>query len=222
MKLRTLPVAWIALLIADPVFGQGSMQSAVQPAKPLTLAQVWRMDATYTDARHGVTFRYPSVWKAETQFGYHAPALQDEVNGKPTAGFGYEEGGFPRGRIVGPYSAFNVEGFGIVYAAVPAAGAANCDAEAASLAETPKRQVARFGGRTFSEYETGEGGMSQSNSGSLYATYMQSVCYLFEIDVATASPDAADDIRGLSAAQMRILWGHLEDIMKSVRIRPVH
>ena len=95
-----------------PAYSQqtAAQQNTAQPSKPLTLAQVWTFDATYTDQQHGATFRYPSVWVPTTQPGYIPPALtaSDE---KPIAGFGYVEGGLPRERVVGPYSATNLEGF---------------------------------------------------------------------------------------------------------------
>ena len=193
-----------------------SAQKPAVPGAPFTLTQVWTLDATYSDEQHGVTFRYPRIWKPRAQFGYNPPALSDATP-KPIAGFGYEEGGFPRGRVVGPYSATNLEGFGIVYSAAPAANAAECDARANSMLEMSEHRTVVFGGRAFSEREKGEGGMSQSNSGKLYATYVHPNCYLFETDVATAS---ADDIRDLTRAQLRVIETHLLDIMKSVRIVP--
>jgi hypothetical protein len=193
-----------------------SAQKPAVPGAPFTLTQVWTLDATYSDEQHGVTFRYPRIWKPRAQFGYNPPALSDATP-KPIAGFGYEEGGFPRGRVVGPYSATNLEGFGIVYSAAAAANATECDARAAEISQTAEHRTVVFGGRTFSERETGEAGMSQSNSGKLYATYAHPNCYLFETDVAVAS---LDDIEGLTPAQLRFIYTHLLEIMKSVRIVP--
>jgi hypothetical protein len=191
-------------------------QNPALPRKPFTLAQVWTLDATYSDEQHGVTFRYPRIWKPTAQFGYNPPALTQETP-KPIAGFGYEEGGFPRDHVVGPYSTTNLEGFGIVYSAGPAANTAECDARANSISAMPEHRTVVFGGRAFSERETGEGGMSQSNSGKLYATYVHPYCYLFETDVAIAS---LDDVGGLTPAQQRFIDTHLLTIMKSVRIVP--
>ena len=194
-------------------------RNAQDPAlarKPFTLTQVWTLDATYSDKSHGVTFRYPRIWESATQFGYIPPALTQMIS-KPIAGFGYEEGGFPRNRVVGPYSTTNLEGFGIVYSAAPAANTTECDARATSISETPERRSVVFGGRAFSERDTGEGGMSQSNSGKLYATYVHPNCYLFETDVAVAS---LDDMSSLTPAQQRDIDSHLLTIMKSVRIVP--
>lgn len=186
------------------------------PGAPFALTQVWTLDATYSDEQHGVTFRYPRIWKPSAQFGYNSPALTDATP-KPIAGFGYEEGGFPRERVVGPYSTTNLEGFGIAYSAAAAANTAECDARAAEIAETTEHRTVVFGGRTFSGRETGEAGMSQSNSGKLYATYAHPNCYLFATDVAVAS---LDDIEGLTPAQLRFIDTHLLEIMKSVRIVP--
>jgi hypothetical protein len=195
------------------------MQAPAQSAKPFTLTQVWTFDATYTDQRHGVSFRYPSVWKPENQFGYVPPALTQSQD-EPIAGFGYEEGGFPRERVIGPYSATNLEGFGVVYSAVATANSAECESKASSLSSTAEHRVVRFHRRFFTEHETGGAGMSQSNSGKLYATYVRPTCYLFETDVAEASMGALEDISALTPAQEHFIETHLFDIMKSVRIEP--
>jgi hypothetical protein len=62
--------------------------------------------------------------------------------------------------------------------------------------------------------------MSQSIEGELYAAYVGSTCYLFETDVAMASPAALDDIQALTPAQLRDINVHLLNIMKSVRVMP--
>jgi hypothetical protein len=215
----------LTILIATQVHGQGAKHDVWQPAKPFTLTQVWALGATYTDPVRGVAFRHPSVWKAETEFGYHPGALALST---PIAGFGYEEGGFPRDSVVGPYTKTNLEGFGIVYSAVPVKDSAACDAWASSAAngdDSPsanagKHRRAVFGGRSFSTYEYVQAGMSQETSGELYATYARGICYLFETDVATASPGSLDDIDALTPAQNRGIDRHLLEIMKSVRIVP--
>ncbi len=214
LVLRALPPASLTLLLVVQTFGQ-----VQTPAKPLTLAQVWTLDVTYTDHRHGVTFRYPSSWKSTTQFGYHPPRLTNS-SATPIAGFGYSEGGFPRDRIVGPYAGTNLEGVGIVYSAVPAASAAECEAKAASVSDSPKHSQTAFGHREFSVYEAEGIGMSQSIAGELYATYGEHTCYLFETDRAVASPGALDNIQALTPAQLSSIDAHLLDIMKSVRIEP--
>ncbi len=212
-------ISVVAMLLSVALFAQGQgAASKEHTAKTLTLTQVWALDATYTDAQHGVTFHYPSVWQAETQFAYHPPALSRSDEDKPIAGFGYSEGGFPRGRFIGPYSESELEGVGFVYTAEPAASAAECEAKAASYSDSPKHTKVVIGGRTFSDYETGEGGMSQSISGDLYATYAQHTCYLFEADVAMVSAAVVDDIKPLDTAQMSAIFKRLTEIMKTVRI----
>jgi hypothetical protein len=179
-----------------------SAQNPAVPGAPFTLTQVWTLDATYSDEQHGVTFRYPRIGKPTAQFGYNSPVLT-ATTPKPIAGFGYEEGGFPRDRVVGPYSTTNLEGFGIVYSAAAAANTAECDARATEISETPVHRTVVFGGRAFSERDTGEAGMSQSNSGKLYATYVHPNCYLFETDVAIASLDDIDGLIASTAALYR-------------------
>jgi hypothetical protein len=215
--MRILALALFAFVGLPSISQQGrNTQNPRVPGKPFTLMQVWTLDATYSDELHGVTFRYPSIWKSTASFGYIPPALTSETP-KPITGFGYEEGGFPRERIVGPYSTTNLEGFGIVYSAAHASNTAECDARANSISDTSDHRTVVFGGRAFSERETGESAMSQSNSGKLYATYVHPNCYLFETDVATAS---ADNVQILTPAQLRVIEAHLLDIMKSVRIVP--
>jgi hypothetical protein len=219
--LRTLFIAPMALLLVVPQTpGQGNRQNPDAPKKPFTMAQVWTLDATYTDQQHGVTFRYPSIWEATTQFAYHPPALTESVEAKSIVGFGYSEGGFPRDEIVGPYSGTNLEGFGLVFSVVSAESASECEIKATSLSESDEHTRIVLGHRSFSVHETGEAGMSQSISGTLYVTYAGHFCYLFETDMAVASPGVLDDIRPLTTAQSRFIDKRLLDIMKSVRIVP--
>ena len=219
MTFRIVVIASFSLLLLSSAFGQGVLQTPVQSPKPFTLTQVWTCDATYTDQRHGVSFRYPSVWKSGTQFGYHPPALTQSQD-ESVAGFGYEEGGFPRESAIGPYTGTNLEGFGVVYSVVATTDAAECESKASSLSLTAKHRVVMLHGRSFTEHETGEGGMSQSAYGKLYATYVRPMCYLFETSVAQASMGALEDVSALTPAQQHSIDTHLFDIMKSVRIVP--
>jgi hypothetical protein len=190
--------------------------------KPFTISQVWTLNATYSDPQHGVSFRYPSVWKARTQFGYVSPALT-ESDEKPVAGFGYEEGSIPRSGVIGPYSATNLEGFGVLYSAVPAVNAIACEAAASSLATSlseAKRRAVFLGGRSFSEYDIDQSAMSQSNYGKLYATYLHPTCFFFETDMAVLEGGGSGGDQILTPEQLRTIEIHLLDIMKSVRIAP--
>jgi hypothetical protein len=120
------------LLHISQTSSQGAGQTSALPTRPLLLKQVFRLDATYyAEQQHGVTFRYPSVWGSTKQFGHHPPALTESGTAKLVAGFGYSEGGYPRDRIVGPYTGTNLEGFGLVYSAVQAASATECESKAA-------------------------------------------------------------------------------------------
>jgi hypothetical protein len=214
--LRVLLTTSLAFALVAQPSGQGP--GPYQPPKLLTLTQVWTLNGTYNDQQQGVSFRYPAVWQATTQFGYHPPALTRLDEAKPIAGFAYSEGDFPRSRLRGPYAATNLEGIGVVYSALPATSLAECKAKAASLSETPELAPVVFGDRSFSVYETGSAGMSQSISGKLYATYAGPTCYLFETDVAVISPGVVDGIQALTPAQLDFINTHLLDIMKSVRI----
>jgi hypothetical protein len=187
-------------------------------AKPLTLSQVWTLDGVYNDRPHGVSFRYPTSWQAETRFAQQPPLLTQSEVAAPLAGFAYSEGGFPRSKVVGPYSDTNLEGFGIVYSVVAAASASACESEAASVSASQKNSVVTFGGRSFRVYATAEAGMSQSLTGKLYATYVGANCYLFETDVAVVAPGVVDNVKALTSAQQQAIDAGLEAIMKSVQI----
>jgi hypothetical protein len=218
--LRVLLAASLALRLLALPSGQEPGHAPSEPQTPLTLAQVWTLNGTYNDPQHGVSFRYPAVWQATTQFAYHPPALVQSDVAKPIAGFGYSEGGFPRMHAVGPYAGTNLEGVGLVYSTVPAASVAVCKARAASMSGTSEGSPVTFGDRSFSVFATGSAGMSQSVSGKLYATYAAPTCYLFETDMAMVSPGVVDNIQALTLAQLRSIDTHLRDIMKTVRIVP--
>lgn len=214
-------LAMVFVLVPFPSSGGDSNSGEV--GKTPTLAQVWKQDGTYSDPAHGVTFRYPSVWGPSTQFGYWPPALEGSA-APPIAGFGYRVGGFPRTQDEKkrPYSSTNLEGFGIVYSAIAATSTAQCSETAASLAYGAANRTAVFGGHTFTAYETGQGGMSQSAAGNLYATYAGQTCYLFETSVAV-SEGAVGDVGGISSlttAQSHFIEAHLLNILQSVRIAP--
>jgi hypothetical protein len=212
-------VTSLALLLAGQISSSNIGQTPKQPEKPFTLAQVWTLDKTFADQKYGVTFRYPSVWKPTDEFSYHPPALTGAD--LEIAAFSYDEGGFPRDQIVGPYSGTNLEGVGFLYGAEPDPSAAKCEATAASLSGTTDHSHVVLSGRSFSLYENGEAGMSQFISENLYATYAGDICYVFETDVAGADPDPSDGIPGLTSPQSHFIESRLLDIMKSVRIAPV-
>ncbi len=219
MRARALVSASAAVFLLTPIrmFPQGAEPNPNPHKMPLTLAQVWRLDAVYTDAQHGVTFRYPSVWQAATGFGYWPPALSESDQAKPIAGFAYREGLYRRDEAVGPYYKTNLEGFGIVYSAVPAANAGACDSIAAAIANSQNDPIVTFKGRTFTVRETQSNGMSQATFGNLYATYAGSTCYLFETGVAGIALDRPEY---LMPALRRSIEAHLLAIMKTVQIAP--
>jgi hypothetical protein len=189
-------------------------QSPASSHRPLTIEQLWTLDATYSDPLHGVSFRYPSAWERNDSFGYVPPALQN-----PIAGFGYDTGGFPRRDVTGPYANTNLEGFGIVYFAVPSVTAAHCRREAYAVAHGRAHSTVMLKGRRFAVYEVDEGQlMNQSTSGTLYVTYANASCYLFETTVSAASLAVLDDIVGTTEAQDRFIDAHLKLIMRTVRI----
>lgn len=219
MILRTF-CAVSPVLLAVLLAGGQTGQSRGAPSKPLSMAQVWRMDAVYTDREHGVSFRYPSLWQPTLQFAVNPAALTLAEDLKPIAGFGYSEGGFPRQAAIGPYTKTNLEGFDVVYAVVAAKDSAECEARSASVAVKPDATKTVFRERMFSVREIGEGGMSQFTSGNIYATYVGSACYLFETDTAVVMPGVVDGIVPLTKVQTDEIKARLLTIMQSVRIAP--
>jgi hypothetical protein len=219
MRARALVSALAAVFLLAPIrmFPQRAEPSPNARKMPFTLAQVWRLDGVYTDPQRGVSFRYPSVWKAANGFGYWPPALAESDQAKPIAGFAYREGLYPRDEAVGPYYKTNLEGFGIVYSAVPATNASACDAIAAAIANSQDDPIVTFGGRKFSVRATQANGMSQATYGNLYATYAGSTCYLFETGVAGIALDRPEY---LAPALRRSIEAHLLAIMKTVQIAP--
>jgi hypothetical protein len=207
-------LALLCLLVQNSANGPRADSSPTD--KPLTLAQVWTLDATYKDPTHGVTFRYPSVWRPTTELAYHAPALEHSF-APPITEFAYDGFHRDRGQNIGPYSSTNLEAVGILYSAIDAASATECKTRAASLSDHSDSTTVVISGRRFSVFGTGDEGMSQSISGDLYATYANHTCYLFETDLALADEQAVD-LPGLTTAQLRYIFAHLESIMKSVRI----
>lgn len=218
MPFRAFPVFSLLLSALLPFSAQ---KPAHQPTtKPLTIRQVWTMDATYTDRKHGVTFHYPSVWQPATQFGYDPPALsqQADPDNNPIAGFGYAVAGFGSENARGPYARTNLEGFGFVYSAVASPSESDCDFRAASLADTPRVTHVTLGSRSFSVRTTSSAGMSQSASGELYATYAAHTCYLFETNEAAGTVGVMEDVRGLTPSEDRTINSGLHAIVHSVRI----
>jgi hypothetical protein len=195
--------------------------SAFLVMAPFTLSQVWTLDSVYRDPQHGLSFRYPGRWQANTHFAQLQPVLTQSDDTRPLAAFSYSEGGFPRARVVGPYSGTNLEGFGIAYTVVPASGTSACNAKAASLSGAQKSEPVVLGGRSFSAYATGDAGMSQSISGHLYATYAMDRCFLLETDVAVVAPGVAEGARTLTPEQQQAIEDGLLSIVRSVKIGPV-
>jgi len=189
-------------------------------------SRLWAPLKTYSDPARGVSFQYPASWEAATQFGYNPGALSTDET-KLVAGFGFviEQGQGKRIDIVDG-NAF-VEGFGIVYSAVPANNATACDGVARKLLDdqpSGKTKHVKFGGITYATYDGSQAGMNQPTEGTLYATFRRGTCFLFETDEATVTMAVfdEDDVSTRTAVAIkpsRSISTHLLDVMKSVRIR---
>lgn len=214
-----LLATWFTLASLNCACGQQPAIASEPSTKPPTVRGLWKLDATYIDKQHGVSFRYPSAWAPATSFGYHPPALTTVNTPEPIAGFGFSAEGLETKYPDAPYASSTLEGFGIVYSAAVAANANACDAIATAIA-TPKHRVARLGNRLFSARETATGGMSQSAGGTLYSTYARSTCYLFETDTASLASGVYEDEKDLTPAEWRQVDIGLLKIVQSIRIRP--
>ena len=162
-------------------------------------SHLWTPLKTYTDTARGVSFQYPASWEAETQFGYCPGALSSSET-KPVAGFGFMVGQTANKPTDILEENVFISGFGIVYSAVPAASAVACNAMATKFLEgqtSGKTKRIRLGGITYTSYDASVFATSKHTEGTLYATFRQKTCLLFETDeafVATAMYDE-DDVR---------------------------
>jgi hypothetical protein len=218
--LRTPPAICLTLSLAGLAWGQAVQKKSPTTSKRLTVAQVWALDATYTDREHGVTFRYPSVWTAGNDFAYHQPILTESNDARIIATYGYDTRNPSPDGPASPYSGTNLEGYGISYATAAGANQTQCETMAAAVADTKIHKSVLIGMRHFSNYEVGEGGMSQSTGGDLYVTFAGSTCYFFETDAGWITMGVFDDVRPLSTRNSAFIFAHLWTVMQSVRISP--
>jgi len=186
-------------------------------------SRLWTPLTTYSDTVRGVSFRYPARWESETQFGYVPGSLSlDET--KPVAGFGIAMSADKTDVV--DRNVF-VEGFGIVYSAMPTTNAAACDAIARKFLAgqtSGKTKHVKLGGITYTTYDVSAFAMNQGIDGTLYTAFRRDTCFLFETDEATVTMAVfdEDDVRTRTAAAIkpsRSISSHLLDVMKSVRIR---
>ena len=72
-------------------------------------------------------------------------------------------------------------------------------------------------GVPFAHLATGEAGMMKTESQEAYATWRSGTCYLFEEQLDEIAKGTDDGkTRDLTAAEMRALRRHLNDILQSV------
>jgi hypothetical protein len=218
---RRIPLAvFLTFAITSPAWSQAAQKTAPTPHKHLTVEQLWTLDATYTDPKHGVTFRYPSVWAAGTGFAYHQPLLTTSRDADIIATYGYDARNPPPDGPSSPYVGSDLEGFGFTYATAAGANQAQCETMAEPVADSKTHTSVLIGMRRFSSYEVGEGGMSQSTGGDLYVTFAESTCYFFETDSGWIARGVFEDVKSLSNRDSALIFAHLWEIMKTVRISP--
>lgn len=158
----------------------------------LTVKAFWTLNSTYVDKKHGVSFRYPSVWSKGTGWGMHPPGLFIEDGGDPRVGFGFETD--QQTDPAGPYANSNLEGVGFSYEARETPTNAACRKLASDLANDdrpPRAMIVK--GITYSRWESGEGGMNQYTGGPLLATWKHGVCYVFEQSISSFNGVRDDD-----------------------------
>jgi hypothetical protein len=187
---------------------------------------VWAPLKTYTDAAHGVSFRYPASWVAGTSFGY-IPTASSRGDVEPVAGFGFDAGISPESQPIIIEGNSFVANFGIVYSVHPSASAAECDSATKTILdgeETGKVTYIKLGGITYSKHRISDAAMMKALSGTLYESFRHGICYLFETDEETITMAAfdEDDAKKMTTAAVkdsRSVSSYLLDVMKSVRIR---
>jgi len=164
--------------------------------------------ATYTDPAHGVSFRYPVVWKRVRQLDDYCQSALFSDKLRPTAAVEFTGGGnYYRNTILGSLD-FQ---YGIVRNSSPATCRKLVD-DYASAPDWPASDK-MVNSIAFRHVSGGECGLGHGISWELYTTFRNGNCFVFEEDFTTARPDNA---RELTPGEMKALLRHLDAIMRSV------
>jgi hypothetical protein len=172
---------------------------------------------TFSDAQHGVTFRYPDNWESGTAVVFYlgSEIVYQKPEGGPEEPFG--KVGLVVGKS-GPYAGTNLNGVQFVFNVVPGLDAASCRKRVEDAANTPVNQTV-IHGVTYNHYSGGDAGLGHQASRAIYSTLRGSDCYLFEKTIHTFT---FDEPRGLTKPQWKQLRAELDRVMESVRFEEKH
>jgi hypothetical protein len=192
----------LLLLIGPGLLGGYAQQPAPAAAKPIPLT-------TFTDAAHGVSFQYPSVWKRVAKPDAMTLPFLLMAGYKPIIDVEFSS----QGNL---YAKTNLVGLDFSYYTAPAESQAAC----AALGNINEGQgvpvSAEIHGVSYSHSSGGEGAACHEISSEVYATWRAGTCHLFEEDFMTICPGVVDGTHELTAQETKALQRHLDQIMQSV------
>ena len=169
--------------------------------------------SAYRDKATGVSFRYPSVWKAafpNNQNGYLPPAISDSslVEMREMVFFP------PDGNL---YEKTNLQQLSFAFGVARVESAAACSSMVAKNQERtgPVRTVTKDG-QIFTEIKGGDAAMSHRLQFTLSSTWHSGECLVFEQDEATIAPFVQESKRVLSVREEAALQRHLHAVFESV------
>ena len=170
--------------------------------------------ATYMDAKTGVSFQYPDVWKAAgASLSYLGGEVPRSVFGEPRAAYAFS----PEGNV---YAKTLLTGLSFSYFAKEAPGGATCVQAVKKSGFATSTQQVSGGGVTFTEISGGDAGMCHEQAAQVDVTYAAGQCLVFDRDFNTECLGAGDGKRKLTDVEQRALQRHLNAVMESVRVRP--
>ena len=202
--------ACTTVMLCCAALGQTAVKAPPAPAKRVVPRK------TFTDPANGVSFRYPAVWKfatTSTAFMGSPDILQRGQTGQAVVTF-TSAGNF--------YAKTNLNGLEFTYVALPGTSETACAAAATANASgsVSKPDTVTINGVPFLHVSYGSAGMCHQEGSTVYETYQNGRCYLFEADVHTTCPMVDDGKRALTGAESKALQRHLDAIIQTVRIAP--
>jgi hypothetical protein len=171
--------------------------------------------SSYSNTSTGVAFQYPSVWKTVSKpDSMQQPFLFDQGL-QPAVVLEFS----PKGNL---YEKTNLVGLDFVYATAPAASVAECYKLGEADSGAAEKEIITLRGVTYQRASGGDAGMCHQLSASIYATYHDGACHLFEQDFSTLCAGVQEGTRGLTSTEVDALHRHLDAIMQSVTFRGQH
>jgi hypothetical protein len=169
--------------------------------------------AQFTDAQHGVTFTYPANWSMSTanQFYLGSVFLQNAdlrgvVAWKPRQG--------------GTKASTTLAGAQFTYALRKGATPAACMLPRNDEDTTgPHVDRVQIRGIRYAHSRAEDAAMCHHEKDSIYATYRNNTCYLFDLSVHTLCPGVVDGMREATKQELSDMDAQLLNILKTVQIR---